>query len=278
MEDASPPPECDMAALVAAHVDGVTAVLQRHFPRWDVRDRTRCVNTAAMVLLLFLGRAAESHVDFCAVDAVLDRRAAAGDPAVDVRVARELRHRLLRADGARRLFYVLLTPGAFCARGRPRALFPGHVFVIEKTGGPRFRMFQSYIDRYTLDELAAAGGVDVPPDDMARHADRLVDLFEQRRWTPRLNAFWNHFARLAPPHAAAVGGPYAPMIGRRLRDVHLCARMVTLRDDECFEVARRELDALAADKPGVAARAAAFASWAARAAFGHMARWFRGQA
>lgn len=67
---------CDMGYLIADHVTALMQVVTNELPQYTMQViTTKCLNTAVMVMYLFLGRSALEHTEFCDVSSVRRRRA-----------------------------------------------------------------------------------------------------------------------------------------------------------------------------------------------------------
>lgn len=185
---------CDMGYLIADHVTALMQVVTNELPQYTMQViTTKCLNTAVMVMYLFLGRSALEHTEFCDVSSVRKRRSvASSDPSQEVwkalmkdaleghytspladhaeetkrmggALARKPalpREPVLDAPGMRVLYYVMITNGTLTRMegtakvGNPDTReFPGHVFVIEKLPRGTFNLYQSYISHFKLNDV-----------------------------------------------------------------------------------------------------------------------------
>lgn len=254
--------DCDLAMIVKDHVDVFMEVVQRYFPNWSMADRTKCVNTAAMMMMLYIGLSARDHVDVCSVENVKWRREQQRDLGglVDAEVARLFQNYILGpcVRAHRELFYVMVTNGTWVHPDGRQVVFPGHVFVIEKLSGsqlPYYRLYQSYISRFTLQEVVDNGAMYVDYSVMSWYASRFVRLMETKTWDDDINRFWNAFAKLSTPDD--INGPYVGLVGWALRDVHMCFRHVKIPAKMCLE----NVDRLLRDFRNQPQQQAQFAQW-----------------
>lgn len=141
---------CDIGYIVRDHVSAVMQLLMAHTPQYNMQMiTTKCLNTAVMLMYLFLGKKAFRYTGYCDVQTVHKRYSADGNQSLPVleRFKQELTS---TRSTKRELYYVMLTdanvpsqavPGsnvsaraATASAGIPTTTtyFPGHVFVIEK--------------------------------------------------------------------------------------------------------------------------------------------------
>lgn len=177
---------CDMGYIIADHVTALMQVVTNELPQYNMQViTTKCLNTAVMIMYLFLGRAALEHTDFCDVTKIRKRHTDAGrdssldvlnaliDDAIDGHDTEPLRDplaqnptvkarstKLSKPKISRVLYYVMVTNGTLPAVSTstmkpveaPR-VFPGHVFVIERLPRHTFNLYQSYIRHFQLNDL-----------------------------------------------------------------------------------------------------------------------------
>lgn len=235
---------CPLIDLVKDHVTILMRLVQEELSYYDLSNTTQCLNTAVMVITLYLG----------------DReRALDVTKSCDVRTVKERRERLLKhvrsknpsstfdptifyLDDLRRLlldnptppetrclYYVMITDSYLnnhvdTSKQHPTVLFPGHVFVIEHTHNDELYLYQSYISEYDIkayrDQLNKET-FKLDKQILKEMFDNFSELFVQgRAWTYKTTAFWQRLTKV-----------YSPQFeGYIFKDsVHLCFRMVPIK-------------------------------------------------
>lgn len=117
---------------------------------------------------------------------------------------------------SREIYYVILTnanlprsvPSSSSNKNplRDEQWFPGHVFVIEKScrteegGAPRFNLYQSYINNYTLQGHALFNrSYSMSADKMRKTLRGMRALFQNPAWTQDDTSFWKKFTHVQVP-------------------------------------------------------------------------------
>lgn len=206
---------CDIGYIVKDHVLAIMQLLTHVIPQYRLQlQTTKCLNTAVMLMYLFLGTKAFHYTSFCDVPVVQERYKRQGNASLDV--LKKFEKELLATRCKRReLYYVMLTdgyltrPGASASAPGPKIYFPGHVFVVEKLPSctncetpsefagrlPRFNLYQSYVLAYEL------GGHIANNSSLACSYERMQSdilpglrrAFENPVWTAQDAEFWKRF-------------------------------------------------------------------------------------
>ena len=145
---------------------------------------TKCLNTAVMLMYLMMGQRGVEIADMCECNMVREchqgKRGKKQCTMVDITINNKgtiesLKQSLISQNNMRELYYVLITDGWFEKEGKPTIMFPGHVFVIEKSTGEErpFTLYQSYIDQYDL-----MGHVKNNAGDMSMNNTQMAGLLE----------------------------------------------------------------------------------------------------
>jgi hypothetical protein len=212
---------CDIGYLIKDHVPALMQMLAHRLPQYNMQlITTKCLNTAVMIMYLFLGHTAIRYTGFCDVPVVQKRYRETGNKSQQA-LSRFKSDILSTHTRTRELYYVMLTDGntpytAIVTQGSPQSVyFPGHVFVVEKlpvpqgrgVGGsttrskpvktitkrrPRFNIYQSYIGEYDLaGHIARNKSLACSYDRMASDiVPGLTHMFEGEEWDSQDNAFW----------------------------------------------------------------------------------------
>lgn len=215
--------------VLEKHSHPIMQLLSHYLPHYHMSLlTTKCLNTAVMTMYLALGEGAIETTRQCDVQTVRSRESNSGTwtPTSDMDVAVALRELLGvggggGGGGGRQLHYVMLTDGhmPLASEGGPVRVadgenpgvssssgteyFPGHVFVIERTPRGSWRLYQSYINQYTVSQYVNARkrensrrardnrGADVAPAELQGHLDGLVEMMSKETWDARTSAFWS---------------------------------------------------------------------------------------
>lgn len=225
---------CDIGYAIAGHVPALMQVVTEdiHNSYNMNMQRTRCLNTAVMIMYLLLGSEALPHTLACDVDSVYKvvqerrqkRDAAAGPPDLSVgmgaQTAAALRDAALVADrDARVLYYVMITSSHMQGpAGKQVRDFPGHVFVIERLPRNTFNFYQSYIGDYDLEgQIRASGGtLSLGGKKMREILDGLVYLAGAETWDAECTRIWRLITR----------ADAAEFEGCSKAGIHMCYRRV----------------------------------------------------
>lgn len=222
--ESTPDDACDMPYLIKPHIRAVMQLLTVELREYNMSlITTKCLNTAILMMYLYLGADALHSTRHCDVPNVVARAEAAATSAQSAAsprgrgdVLRALRSEVLAPpspQGGRRraLFYVLLTDGEMSRAPVAAPSFPGHVFVIERLPRGTFNVMQSYINHYDLaGHIDAWGGLSVGRQAMARILDGLVHVGDARTWDRGCSDAWQALTHTPAEHArqwegAAVG-------------------------------------------------------------------------
>ena len=163
-------------------------IFREELAEYSMINTTKCLNTAVMTLYFFLGEKALKHTRFCDVQQVQQRYAKEGDKSfqkvLDFVCA-------LRKNTNNRLYYVMITDAVLPHMDGTGAQgsFPGHVFVIDKSRGPKYNIYQSYINNYSLNGAIARNNnsMELDVQDLIKN---LLHMFENGVWDDQIDAFW----------------------------------------------------------------------------------------
>ena len=193
---------CDIGYLVKPHIRAIMQLLTVRLPDYGMHMMTtKCLNTAVMMMYLFLGEAARAPTKHCDTRVIRERNQGQMSNPRDREIARQLCRDVLdpAAAGVHTLFYVMITDCDVPLESAPSrtVYFPGHVFVIERVPAMspnehgRFNLYQSYINQYSMAEhIDRHDALPVGKQAMKRHLDGLAALTESRLWTEKTTAFW----------------------------------------------------------------------------------------
>lgn len=230
----SPDRMCDMGYLIADHVTSLMQVVTNELPQYTMQViTTKCLNTAVMIMYLFLGRAALEHTEFCDVTNVRARRAKSiHDPSKHVmqaliddalgghdtdpmRDAQALKNVATgpppRPPGpskpsTRVLYYVMITNGLMphvtpLPAGvpvPPPRMFPGHVFVIERLPRGTFNLYQSYINHFKLNDVVKINSsFSLSHSKLSQILKDVQSIFTRRVWDAQSTTAWKQLSHVS---------------------------------------------------------------------------------
>jgi hypothetical protein len=206
---------CDIGSVVQHYVLPLMQLAANDVPEGYVElNTTKCLSTAVMFLFLFLGSPSPSdrdsksrgvegalwHARRCNVPRVRRLNADKDSSLANIDL---LAHDVLSPGTGRTLYYVMITDGDL-HRGTEKRVFPGHVFVVEKTLSrrgvalPRFNLYQSYIDNYDFAGHAQrAKGTGYSVARMRLLLQGLREMFSgDATWSPSTVRFWKRLTHV----------------------------------------------------------------------------------
>lgn len=204
---------CDIGYLVKPHIRAIMQLLTVRLPDYGVHMiTTKCLNTAVMMMYLFLGDAARIPTKHCDTNTIRARYNGRDSNLHDRATARQLLDDVIKSR-EHALFYVMITDsdiqqgGTLSGNSSNSVYFPGHVFVIERiplTANQRhgrYHLYQSYINKYTLaDHMDQHDALSVGHRQMKRHLENLVRMTETRTWTAETTTFWKELTNVDASH------------------------------------------------------------------------------
>lgn len=136
---------------------------------YSLEKDTKCLNTAVVIMAIYLGNEATKYTGQCDVDRVEDvynkqkarlkKYSTTGKFVPSKITLHNLNRYILSPRTGRCLYYIMITNAEVPLHDKPddKLMFPGHVFVVEKDvdreTSPHqvsFRLYQSYINQYNL--------------------------------------------------------------------------------------------------------------------------------
>lgn len=197
---------CDIGYIVMHHIDAVLQVLTNRLRDYHMKMiKTKCLNTAVMMMYLMLGTEAMGTVHKCDVQNVRSRRKAKGDAMPTTgEIARNLKAAIQSKVAERALYYVMITDGKMAPvtpeRAGQTAYFPGHVFVIERLKRGTCNLYQSYINQYDMAEnIKDNKSLSIGRKRMTFLLDGLVSLMEKNAWDAECTKFWKELTNVDAP-------------------------------------------------------------------------------
>lgn len=193
---------CDLGYVIRDKITLLMQIFDKELADYRMQMMTtKCLNTAVLIMYMFLAEGALVHTAYCDVPAVKLRYSKAN---MSVPECNRFKTKLLDvSDKDRQLFYVMITDGK--AKNHTSSLdFPGHVCVIEKTpatkpnGLPRFFMYQSYIRSYRFHEHVAMndGDIELSYPAIVEYANCVQTMFVGGVWTRETTLFWQKYVHV----------------------------------------------------------------------------------
>jgi hypothetical protein len=190
---------CDIGYIIKPHIGAIMQLLTDLLPDYGIHMiTTKCLNTAVMMMYLFLGEAAKEPTKYCDTNVIRTRNGVQNSNATDRSIANALYDDVLSGtDHA--LFYVMITDSHIVHEADPtsKKYFPGHVFVIERIppASPkervRFNLYQSYINAYNMaGYIKKNNGLSMGRNLMEKHLNNLRLLAQSHVWTADTTKFW----------------------------------------------------------------------------------------
>lgn len=217
-----------MGYLIAPFLTELMQVVTNELPEYSMQVlTTKCLNTAVMIMYLFLGNTALLHTRFCDVTSVRARRSETlTDPSLGViqaLIADAVRGKVTAPqsdpyariqhganavtttkESNRVLYYVMITNGSLPLKDAPKGRvqqdtreFPGHVFVIERLTRGTYNLYQSYINHFTLKDLITINSsLSLSKGEMQSTLEGLAGIFADGVWSAKSTAAWEKLSHV----------------------------------------------------------------------------------
>lgn len=239
---------CDVGYIVKNNVHAVMQLLTVKLRMYNMHlITTKCLNTAVMMMYLFLGETATTITHECDVSIVQDRVRRRLDPP-SAHIADALVHDMM-SGSERALYYIMMTDGEMSIprpapnananakrntnakiianahpKPPPAPYFPGHVFVVERIDRTRFNLYQSYINEYDMTQYVdTCGSLSVGRARMERLVKGMHMLMTKNTWDAECSEFWMDLTQVGAPAANKFMG------GAVKGAIHFCYRRVYTR-------------------------------------------------
>ena len=199
--------ECDLGYIIKDHIKTLMQLFDDDLKDYNMQLITsKCLNTAVLVMYMFLGDAGLVITRSCDVPIVETRMKETGN--TSVKNFKNFKRSLLNINCKKRyLYYVMMTDATLTYVDNPNKTkqFPGHVFVIEKIPAsktastkPRYYVYQSYINEYDFKGSIRRNNdsLMLSYDRMQNIADDLEHLFVHGVWDERCVRVWKDLAHV----------------------------------------------------------------------------------
>jgi len=199
---------------------------------YSLEDVTKCLNTAVVIMYLYIGDNARTYTQHCDTHNVIPRyealikRAQEHNPDSPFNpsalMLNECVKRVFAPSRVRYIYYIMITDCNLVKPDGSKILFPGHVCVLEKTKDTKarkFNLYQSYINQYDLN-----GHYERNHNSFVISEASLQYVFKELKallngtWTPATTAMWKKFTHVDSPQ-------FEGLLFKN--HVHFCFRKVT---------------------------------------------------
>lgn len=196
---------CDIICVLKDHIRCLYQLMTHHIDEYDMQLlTTKCLNTAVTFMYLFLGDDALKYTRYCDVSTVKQRCLDKGCSKISViqSLTTDVVKKPRKGSKKRDLYYVMLTDGDMikCVETVDSVktlesaplYFPGHVFVIEKNPDHSYVIYQSYIQKYDIEDTIKKnnGTISYTHAQIINRMTGLDRFFRSDTWTLADIAFW----------------------------------------------------------------------------------------
>lgn len=190
-------PLCDIGYVIRDHIPSIFQGLSIDLQDLNIPlQPTRCFYTAILIMYLLLGKVRDLSV--CDVKQIQTRFSSEGHDSIHV--IDELIQNMFSSKLEHRVFYILLSNYESTEKnqdGSSKFFFPGHVFVVEQMHN-NFNLYQSYINRYRLDEYAEkAKGFAVGARKMRSILLSIKQILQTDKWDMETSRLWSKFTHVS---------------------------------------------------------------------------------
>lgn len=195
--------QCDLGYIIKDHVKTLMQLFDDDLKEYNMQLITsKCLNTAVLIMYLFLGKYALHITNQCDVPTV--ENAYKEKDMSEEQVAKFKRSVLNISSKTRQLYYVMMTDATLTHAddNKKTTSFPGHVFVIEKIprrnkqSKPYYYIYQSYINKYDFNGAVQRNrnSLKVSYEKLSHIVDDIEYVFTNGVWDQRVVKLWNELA------------------------------------------------------------------------------------
>jgi len=219
---------CDLGRLIDDHFNMLIDIFKGDMTELGVESvYTKCLYTSVTILYLLCGMKAIEGSLKCYVNNVKERMSGLTVSNVENVIQKDIEEasRRILSNNKRRMVYFMMITNSELPHAkdktREKAFFPGHVFVIDKqydriSNEPVYRLYQSYINKYTLQEFSkkknknnssssssssssrkTRKAMDYTFDEMKAFLSKLSHLLNSKVWTQVNVDFWKEFTHVS---------------------------------------------------------------------------------
>ena len=199
--------ECDLVYLIKDYIKVLLQAFDNDLSEYSMAlIVTKCLNSAVLVMYMYLGDQALKHTRFCDVTNVRNRYVDA-PWSMSVEQFNGFKRRVLnQVTRYRYLYYIMITHATMknANNSNKEQHFPGHVFVIEKipsqsrSGKPKYSIYQAYINKYDLNGFYKKNhsSLGVSYEKMTNWVNELEHFFQAETWDERNIKFWESLTKI----------------------------------------------------------------------------------
>lgn len=142
---------CHYIFMLSCHILSILQYMNVKYKDSFPNDliKTKCLNTAVMLIMLLIGEKKLKDIQFCNVNPTVSRHLNKLNN--NAYILNSLISSLTRKTKHSYMYYIMLTDGALPRLNEENLYFPGHVFIVEKTNN-EYNIYQSYIKEYDLND------------------------------------------------------------------------------------------------------------------------------
>lgn len=194
---------CDLTFIIKDHMKTLMRVFEQDLADYNMKQMTtKCLNTAVLVLYMFLGARALHHTYYCDVENVMARATDFRNRQQTALFWQQMQRNIARCKksimketkyprgSTRALYYIMITHAETPNHG----MFPGHVFILDKSHSPllKYDLYQSYIHEYDLSQFISmnSGTTHKSEAYVKDLMDGLQRFFTKKAWDKECTAWW----------------------------------------------------------------------------------------
>lgn len=200
LED-TPEERCDLGYIIMENVPMLMQLFDKELSEYRMQMLTsKCLNTAVMIMYMYLAENALPHTKYCDVSNVVDRYQQNN---ISIPECSRFKTDILDVTSqTRALFYIMITDGTMQHTENKRSTrdFPGHVFVIERAPSkgqalPTYHMYQSYIKSYKLKDFGKMNDntLELTYYNVVELVNGIENMFITGTWSKSTTDFWEKF-------------------------------------------------------------------------------------
>ena len=211
---------CDLGTLIHDHFNMLMDIFGKDLKDLGVESvYTKCLYTSVTILYILCGNKAIEGSLKCYVNNVKKRMENLSNIDIQNSIqkdASQAMKRILLNDRRRMVYFLMITNAELPHannKDKKEAFFPGHVFVIDKLfyaneTVPKYKLYQSYINKYTLQDFSEKKKTRQRPNDdekamdytyeeMKTFLEKLSNLLNSKTWTNDNVKFWKEFTHVS---------------------------------------------------------------------------------
>ncbi|QOI90286.1 hypothetical protein QKU58_gp045 [Pyramimonas orientalis virus] len=143
---------CNYVFLISKYLTSILQVMNITLSNSYTNNliRSKCLNTAVMLIVIFIGEKQVPCIQQCDVQNTIHRHVHTIVDKNELILEKLMKSLCNTRNKTPYMYYIMLTDGRLTNEGFEGEYFPGHVFIIEKMVGNEYRLYQSFIGKYDL--------------------------------------------------------------------------------------------------------------------------------